>query len=496
MKETRRASTNLSPVTRRQRRQTSRGLILGIVMGSFILHAGVVAAVGELGVAGVGADLRAAAARAANQATLEAQLKKTTPPSCMADVYLAAAARAALCATPLGGDTAACVKQVEHEMELWALSCERMVLATTDLPTALAVLTPKEIDEIEAEALLETLTPQDQKKFEEKKQEELVAMAEQAKQREAAPSPRAQVVEVAKPEVEMDPDNARFVSDHASKVEKQTVARGSRFEDMVAKPSPAELSPTKNPVETPSAAQPKEPLPPGANPEAPRNPGPLAMRAPGAREIAADPLFAKTRGQIDGSTDPVLAGGVIPRRGDGALRTSSRELPAEAGQGGAGGGAPPIPDLTPSRQNLERAVGGGSVDHLEDVDGGEFTALNSKRWKHASFFNRLKRQVAQNWEPAAVYLRRDPTGSIYGVKSRTTSVRVSLSTDGVMQDIIIVDPSGIDFLDDEAVRAFRAAGPFPNPPREMADRENKITFEFAFHFEIGSRSNWKIYRSR
>ena len=125
---------------------------------------------------------------------------------------------------------------------------------------------------------------------------------------------------------------------------------------------------------------------------------------------------------------------------------------------------------------------------------GDETAVNSKRWVHASFFNRLKRQVAQNWDPASVWRRRDPTGAVYGSKSRVTKVRVSLSRKGEVENIVVTTPSGVTALDEEAVRAFRSAGPFPNPPEGLVQKDNLITFPFGFFFEIGGNTSHLTWR--
>ncbi len=47
----------------------------------------------------------------------------------------------------------------------------------------------------------------------------------------------------------------------------------------------------------------------------------------------------------------------------------------------------------------------------------------------------------------------------------------------------------------EAVQAFRAAQPFPNPPPGLIDRNSQtITFRFGFFFEIGDGGGLKIFR--
>jgi TonB family protein len=153
-----------------------------------------------------------------------------------------------------------------------------------------------------------------------------------------------------------------------------------------------------------------------------------------------------------------------------------------------------VPNLKASDQVLERVLGGGSVDRLDDVENGDETSLSSKRWIYAAFFNRVKRQVAQNWEPVSVWRRKDPTGTVYGFKTRLTEVRVSLSPRGEIAKIVVTSPSGVTELDDEALRAFRAAGPFPNPPEGLVQKDNLITFQFGFSFEIGTQPHlsWRV----
>jgi TonB family protein len=185
----------------------------------------------------------------------------------------------------------------------------------------------------------------------------------------------------------------------------------------------------------------------------------------------------------------------VPRAGDHAIEQQRRD-PGEKtkGQNGAGGGAPRVPDLKPSKEVLERALGGGSVDHLEEVESGDETALTAKRWVYASFFNRMKRQVAMNWDPQTVWRRSDPTGAHHGFKTRVTAVRVTLSRKGDLAKIVVTSPSGVGELDDEAVRSFHAASPFPNPPEGLM-KGDQITFEFSFHFEIGApRTSWRMPR--
>ena len=62
---------------------------------------------------------------------------------------------------------------------------------------------------------------------------------------------------------------------------------------------------------------------------------------------------------------------------------------------------------------------GEAVVGTRDVDDGDETALNSKKWRFASFFNRVKHQVQEHWHPDEVYRRRDPNRLGHGQASRS-----------------------------------------------------------------------------
>lgn len=433
---------------------------------------------------------------AVNARDLAALTEPALATTCSGDVLLATSARAALCLAPWRDDVDGCLDEARLAMWMDLSACQARDSDTLIAAAPVNLLPPRAVDQlppIDPEPLLEELRQQEQPE----KPPELAKPAEPEPPAPPPPPPPqrpAQVVEVAKPTTEQAPDNARFLSEHDVAVKKQTVARGSVHEPMVARSKPEELTPKDSPKE--AAVKELATTPPGQNPRAPEAPGALAMRAPGAVAPAEAAQQAKARGDQAGERGPLVADGFIPRRGDGFIEQQKRD-PGELtrGQGGGGGGAPQVPNLTPSAEALERALGGGSVDHLEDVDSGDETSLSAKRWVYASFFNRLKRQVAQNWSPASVWRRTDPTGTVHGFKTRVTEVRVSLAANGRLQKIVVTSPSGVEELDEEALRAFRAASPFPNPPDGLVAKDGLITFAFSFHFEIGApRTSWRVIR--
>jgi TonB family protein len=142
----------------------------------------------------------------------------------------------------------------------------------------------------------------------------------------------------------------------------------------------------------------------------------------------------------------------------------------------------PRPSLVASPPDAPRDASAPAND--EDA-----TQLDAKKWVYAAFFNKMKREVARMWDPAAVWRRIDPTSEHYGRATRVTAVRVTLSPTGELTKIVVTSPSGVADLDDEAVRAFHAAAPFANPPAELVGADGAITFAFSFYFEINGRSH-------
>ena len=419
-------------------------------------------------------------------------------PTCAGDVALATIGRAAMCFAPWRGDAETCQHDAEMSFYMDLSSCS----GARDTSTAVAMLEQKTIEKLkplDAEKLLEDFKPPTPTPTP-------PPMPVLAQQQPTPPPPPPQpsvqrphqVVETAKPNQEdKEPENARYLAEYNTRAEKNKVARGAVDEKMVAKSKPKELKPTEQPKDDPSVQKPPKDERPGKNDNAPPVPGTLSMRKPGPNSPQArEQQDQKTRGSSVGARGPEVAEGYMQRRGNGSIEQERRQHDEQPrGDNGAGGGAPPVPNLKPTKEQLERALGGGNVDHVDDADNGDETALNAKRWVYASFFNRLKRQVAQNWDPASTWHRVDPNGAVYGFKTRITEVRVSLSPTGALAHIVVTSPSGVGELDDEAVRAFKSAAPFPNAPEGLV-KDGLITFAFSFYFEIGQpRSAWRVVRT-
>ncbi len=168
---------------------------------------------------------------------------------------------------------------------------------------------------------------------------------------------------------------------------------------------------------------------------------------------------------------------------DGSWRAHPRASEAKQRQGIAGS-----PDML--RETFGKP---GSIDHLKEVDEGDAQVLNTRRSLFASFFNRVRDGVAQHWHPEVVHAARDPEGRMFGNKTRVTKLLIRLTKDGDVKRVLIENPSGIGYLDEEAIRSVRLASPFTNPPPGLVDDgSGYIDFGFRFIFELnGGR---KIYR--
>lgn len=141
-----------------------------------------------------------------------------------------------------------------------------------------------------------------------------------------------------------------------------------------------------------------------------------------------------------------------------------------------------------SQVDIDRPGQGGSFDYLRDVSEGDRTLLNRKTTRYWAFFNRVKSQIGENWRPGTEYRKRDPHGKVYGVKDRYSVVSITLNPDGSVRQLYLQRDSGLEFMDDEAVRAIRAAAPFHNPPEGLKDEDGLVHFRFGFFFEISSGS--------
>ncbi len=272
------------------------------------------------------------------------------------------------------------------------------------------------------------------------------------------PDPRGEVV-AAPPSVDRrPPERWRFLSDHDGTAPRDVQSREAgrrRWDTPLARPTPG-----------PDGAQGIRQRGDGGRAEAS---APGREGRPAARN---DPVDAVARAREALSSVP--AGDAPSRPADAEGPGTARAAAAAAGgEGGARGAGAYDPRLLPTAATFER-LAGGPGERLPDVEEGDATALNTRRFRFAEFFLRVKSAIAREWDPNRAWDARDPSSQRYGRRTRGTTVDIVLEPAGDVRDVRLVASSGLDFYDREVVRAIRAASPFPNPPRALVGRDGRI----------------------
>ncbi|MFY2558562.1 TonB family protein [Corallococcus terminator] len=304
--------------------------------------------------------------------------------------------------------------------------------------------------------------------------------------------PDGQVVDLA-PGNEKEAPDAKYLAEHNNRVDKETRAR--------------EQTPHyRNAM--PQRTAPQEQKGADMEPQAPRIAGNNGMGnddrplAEGGQEFAFEIPDIHKKNEVKVKTDPNTPGGVAVNNQNESeeLTGNAKRLRIQPGTGGeqdgsAGRvGSPGIAALMPSRAVMDKVLGAAPNDHLRDVDEGDGTLLNSREWKYASFFNRVKQSVGMHWKPNETLRRRDPTGNMFTGKDRHTLLEITLDEKGRVTNIEVEKSSGLDFLDMEAVSSFQRAQPFPNPPPGLLSDDSKVRFSFGFFLEMGGGPRMRLFR--
>lgn len=302
-----------------------------------------------------------------------------------------------------------------------------------------------------------------------------------------------QVVTVAPSKDSSKPKESRFLSDRDNTVEKETRSRfaGTRAYENVL-PSPSDGL-KKAPEPRPEAGHGG-----AAEKSAPGREGQKAQAGNGAEKLelpdqkAQEKLALAPRPEKEGAHGEIPLAPKLDRQrvpgGAEALR-----LPGAPGEGEGGqrkGGIDPR--LLPTPQALSRIAGGPSPDRLEGIEEGDATALNTRSFKYATFIQRVGMAIYREWDPNRAYQSRDPDGKLYPARDRTTTIELVLDPGGAIRFVKVMEGSGLDFLDQEIVRAARAAGPFPNPPPGMVDAAGQIHLALAYTLEMRRASRVQV----
>lgn len=141
----------------------------------------------------------------------------------------------------------------------------------------------------------------------------------------------------------------------------------------------------------------------------------------------------------------------------------------------------------PKKQLKDAGERGGmqsaNNDYLEDVEKGNRTLLNTREFIYYGYYHRIRQKLEQSWnsELRSVLLSYYRQGRKLTSESKyVTRLVVVLNKDGKITTIQVLDNSGAEELDDAAIEAFNRAGPFPNPPQGLVEKDGKIKIRWDF----------------
>ncbi len=139
-------------------------------------------------------------------------------------------------------------------------------------------------------------------------------------------------------------------------------------------------------------------------------------------------------------------------------------------------------DPVPASHTSSRLAGAPQNDLLDEKRR-DATHLNTKEYLYAGYLQRIRRLVNFYWNqnlenmPASVRLARP----MY-----RTDIKAILNADGALEYIEVTDASGSEPLDDAVVRAFKVAGPFPNPPDGLLEKDGRVYLpDMGFTVQLG-----------
>lgn len=124
-----------------------------------------------------------------------------------------------------------------------------------------------------------------------------------------------------------------------------------------------------------------------------------------------------------------------------------------------------------------------SSDYVTNIEQGAQTLLNTREYAYFSFYQRVRKQLEQYWEPGLRQRLKtmfDRGRQLAADKEHSTHLTVVMNGEGTITRILVEGTSGFLDLDQAAVEAFNKAGPFPNPPKGMIEHDGTVKIEWEF----------------
>lgn len=127
-----------------------------------------------------------------------------------------------------------------------------------------------------------------------------------------------------------------------------------------------------------------------------------------------------------------------------------------------------------------------SRDYLPNKAEGLETLLSTREFVYYTYYTRIRNQLSEYWEPKIkqkVLSMFKQGRRIASADDHITKLQIILDDKGILMKVQVLDASGIQDLDEVAVEAFRAAAPFPNPPKGIIESDGTVKIEWDFVVE-------------
>ncbi len=159
---------------------------------------------------------------------------------------------------------------------------------------------------------------------------------------------------------------------------------------------------------------------------------------------------------------------------------AEREERADRETGGQGG---PGSDVFKNIEERQGRVKAALENYLTHIKPGNHTSVNAKRSVYASYINRIHRKIHANW--GNEYLPRldnryGPGHPLSNADLRATLEIVVDGGSGEVEDVNIVESSGVTSYDAEAVMIAYDTGPHPEAPDEVVSPDGNVYLHWNF----------------
>jgi hypothetical protein len=276
------------------------------------------------------------------------------------------------------------------------------------------------------------------------------------------------------------PDVAEFVSDHANKVEEETVAEEVVEEDVeLAVDTPEEIQAEESEQEPLERA---EEIPAPAPPE----PTPRVEPVP-----SADEMFASQPAPIE---ELFVAEEAAPARAQAPSSPASLFRPqaqayAELFEGADDLLRDTLDDDPGGRKFLqhwkdnEAAMRASLENFIYHVKPGNHTGVNAHPSAYASYVARIHRRIHQRWAHGFIDHATNNLPQTHPLNNLSLNTLMELVIDaqsGVVEQTNIVRSSGETTFDAEAIITVRSLGRHPDPPQQIVSRDGKVYIHWNF----------------